>query len=446
MKWRGETAVLKFNKICTMVSFLILSTLAVFSAIITARLPGVFVFILLYVLMMLFAVLTNVKNGKLYLVNNIPKFYLPWIFFSIFVFWGFIENSLPAIRILCCIFIAIILQRSTDWIRVGVKCVALLTGINVFFTYFFFLLPDQYSTMINLYGYIPSGTSGGTAGYRAGITNHYSQNGIYISVFLMIIIMIFIGRNKFKKKEKFSTWDNALWIMFISVTAIALLLTGKRGVLIWSTCAIVFSYFIASQNKLGTFLKIGLIILTALGFLQILIESVPDIGYVFERFQDAGTDVASLERFSMWKLALSKFKNNPVFGNGFFSFRKLYFQNLANIYHPGSDRFQRLDAHNVYFQVLCETGIIGFICYIFAIALLLVKTVNIVRVMAEKGDRDLFTASLISLSLQIFYCIYSFTGNCLYDIVFFFYSLAMAITLALNYDLKKEIREEQDHA
>lgn len=112
-------------------------------------------------------------------------------------------------------------------------------GINVFFTYFFLLFPGTYSYMIELYGYIPTGTSGGTAGYRAGIANHYSQNGICISVFFMLVTVLVMAARTFEednsRKKRLAFWC-------IPISLFALILTGKRGVLLWSIGAIFGTY------------------------------------------------------------------------------------------------------------------------------------------------------------------------------------------------------------
>lgn len=42
-------------------------------------------------------------------------------------------------------------------------------------------------------------------------------------------------------------------------------------------------------------------------------------------------------------------------------------------------------------------------------------------------------AAMLSFCFQIFYLLYSLSGNCLYDMTFYLYIIAMAITGALNF-------------
>ena len=215
------------------------------------------------------------------------------------------------------------------------------------------------------------------------------------------------------------------------------LLTGKRGVLVFSIIAIAFTYLISSKRKVTNTIKIVIGILIALGMLQIMSEFIPEIGFVFERFQSVGDDGSTAERLAMWGLAVNKFVKNPILGNGFWSFRAFYHENLAQIFHYNDARFQYLNAHNVYLQVLCETGVLGEIIYLAAITLTLRQTIKIVRD-CEKISAGLKSAALFSLAMQIFYIIYSFTGNCLYDVVFLFYIFALSVTLCLDKNMRSE--------
>lgn len=171
---------------------------------------------------------------------------------------------------------------------------------------------------------------------------------------------------------------------------------------------------------------------------QLLSESVPEVAYLLSRFETVGEDTASLERLAMWNLAIEKFKDAPIFGNGFWSFRTFFEQNLAQIWHA-NDRFQQLDAHNVYFQVLCETGILGLVIYLLAVGNLLKRTIMLVGKIELFDSVELRFGAMFSLCIQIFYLLYSMSGNCLYDIVFYFYALAAMMTLSLG----KKIEELQ---
>ena len=422
------------KKISYSICFCCLSGLAVFSSLMSSKSMS-FLQKLLLLLMIVFAIASNYDYSKILINKKIPRFYVSWLLFLVFVLYGVTMNFFGSSRIICCVLLALLLCRDTSWIEIMKKCVMFFTGINVLGTYFFLLFPQYYPKMIELYGYIPSGTSKGEAGYRAGIANHYSQNGIYISVFFLILITLMLAR--FKKDKKFLA-NNKILIASVFVTLAALLLTGKRGVLIWSIIAVTVTYMVSDKFKVSTIVRFILIVAVVTLSMYLLSFKIPAITYVFSRFQKAGEDNASLERFEMWKMAIEKFKDNPIFGNGFWKFRQYYSESdLSKIYHHNDERYQNLNAHNVYLQLLCETGVVGLALYLTALGSVLTRTVILVRNMKPDVPESYRFGAMLSMNIQIFYIIYSMTGNCLYDMVFYFYAVALALTMCLSYRSSK---------
>ena len=123
------------------------------------------------------------------------------------------------------------------------------------------------------------------------------------------------------------------------------------------------------------------------------------------------------------------------------NFREQYSTNLAAQFIrdlTDISSYRRLDAHNVYIQVLCEMGIIGFVLYIGAIILLLKYTIKALKYFSKTQDYQYKYAAMLSFCFQIFYLLYSLSGNCLYDMTFYLYIIAMAITGALNFRIDKQ--------
>ena len=424
-----------FHRFWYMISCLLLCIVAVFSAMMSAKLSVVFQFAL-FILMLFSAMLANMEGPKLKIVNRIPVPYGLLIIYCIFAVIGFNGNRFGSLRIVACLIFIFLLMREYEWISIAKHALAVVTGLNVVATYFFYLFPRFYSVMIRIYGYIPAGTSGGKAGYRAGIANHYSQNGIYLSVFVLLLCVILLEKqSRLQGKEKFLR-NNIGFVITIVVSFSALLLTGKRGVLIWLICAFVFTCFAVSKKKIGTIMKMGMVLLVGIGLLQVLIEIVPEVSFVFQRFETAGSDMSSTGRFAMWKLAWNEFKKNPIFGNGFWSYRSAYERELSRVLSATTTRYTKLDAHNVYIQVLCETGIVGEMLYLLAVGSIFKKTFGIVRKIEALENPELRFGILLSLCIQTFYLLYSLSGNCLYDIVFYFYALAVALCFAVDRNLQ----------
>lgn len=410
--------------------------LATLSSLLNRYLPGGMWYAIPPMVLLLF-LLANRLRLKRYL----PAYYIPWGLFFLFAVAGVLlqqfDNLMAAMVMFLCIVMGTLLMRDISWLRTARKLLGFFTGIYVFFTYFFFLFPQTYPVMIKLYGSVPIGTWNGEKGYQAGLADHYSSNGIFISVFLILVVSLWMTSGKKTRSEK---KKRRYLLALILLTAVALLLTTKRGVLVWSIFALVGTYWIVNKKKLRTFLQLVAAALGGCVLLYFLMDKIPALNDVFERFATAGEDGASLERFAMWGLALSMFWENPVFGAGFWSFQKYYAKNLFGIFNNDLRYKDNMAAHNVYFQVLGETGLIGLIVYLIAVGMVLLETIRLAQKYARDANLEIRFAVTFSLGIQFFYLFYSLTGNCLYDIVFYFYGLAMAMTTALKYYDRHSVR------
>ncbi len=84
---------------------------------------------------------------------------------------------------------------------------------------------------------------------------------------------------------------------------------------------------------------------------------------------DIDIDKLGNGRMALWKLAIEAFLNEPIFGNGWCSFKDMA---------PESGNIHATNAHNVYLQLLCETGVVGFCIagtiFVWMLVLVLKKT------------------------------------------------------------------------
>jgi hypothetical protein len=78
-------------------------------------------------------------------------------------------------------------------------------------------------------------------------------------------------------------------------------------------------------------------------------------------------DVTSLVRIMLWVYATKRLIESPVFGMGWGRFNDLYLvmsnTRLSSLAVGGQQVFSAASAHNSYFQLLAETGLIGFGLY-----------------------------------------------------------------------------------
>ncbi len=89
-------------------------------------------------------------------------------------------------------------------------------------------------------------------------------------------------------------------------------------------------------------------------------------------------------RFSLWQLAYTNFKKNPLLGVGYGNFKALEKkEHYANYTHNKGTFANPRRAHNDFVEKLAETGIVGFLLYI---TLFIVPFIWFVKLMRRDGD------------------------------------------------------------
>lgn len=386
--------------------------------------------------------LSNLHNGRLQVRVNVPVYYVCWLLLCVIFSYGFIKREYIIVsKIYFFVVFAFFIYKTQNWWNFFWKTMVALSALSVISTYFFYFFSNAYAVMVDFYGYYPGGTGKLIYGYRAGISGHYSHNTIMIAVFIIMLVCKLLSMQESKDRAR----KRAVCWIAIVFAIIALLMTGKRGTTVWCAVAVLFTVFVNCRNKSRRLAKAILLVVVLVFVLQLASLVIPEVESIIMRVALIGKDVGSLERIAMWSLALNGFLKAPILGIGFTNFRDLYSNELAHLFHDGEEliRFQRLDAHNVYVQVFCETGVVGGIIYLAAVTLLLLQTIRLVRYFSGTDKQVCRLGALCSLCLQVFYLTYSLSGNCLYDCVFYFYGMAMALTMSLSY-AKKESKQRND--
>ncbi|WP_326519620.1 O-antigen ligase family protein [Acinetobacter sp. CAAS 2-6] len=161
---------------------------------------------------------------------------------------------------------------------------------------------------------------------------------IYNSYFLIISIFatwFFLREHKHKN----------IYLAFIFLAFLSILLDGGRS----ATLAYTFFILIVSIfNQLTRFKLLFTYILTWLTYFSII---------HFSNYSSSGLIMIAREttsgRSELWKNAFKCWINNPFFGCGFYQLDK--YSNLPA--HP----------HNLFIQILTETGLLGFSCLAYVI-------------------------------------------------------------------------------
>ena len=106
-------------------------------------------------------------------------------------------------------------------------------------------------------------------------------------------------------------------------------------------------------------------------------------------------------RDQLWNQAIDYFLQNPLTGIGWNNYKKIF-------------TLRETHVHNIYLQLLCETGIIGFLSFIvFFVRSLIISFKNL---KVSRNNSIEFSWILFSLYVQIYFLLYGLSGNPLYDV------------------------------
>ena len=141
-------------------------------------------------------------------------------------------------------------------------------------------------------------------------------------------------------------------------------------------------------------------------------------------------------RFKLYAIAWNFFKESPILGIGWREFSK----EVVNFYNQDS---VLRDAHNVFLQLLCETGIIGFSVFITMFISAITQTIQLAVQSAKNllclSDKTK-TVLIFSLCYQVFFLAYCITGNPLYDLeTVYVYIISVGFSSGIYFRYKEKI-------
>lgn len=148
-------------------------------------------------------------------------------------------------------------------------------------------------------------------------------------------------------------------IYFFFSLIIAILYSSRAAMLLNVLLAMFLIIAYIKRKKMDTrrILKMLLILCIIALILAIIMEILTGlISYSIDRFLSIGNENGSIGRLNMWKHVWNAFSNNPIgygIGNAINS--------IENISHI---RFAEDNVHNLFFQNLLDSGVIGFCLYL----------------------------------------------------------------------------------
>ena len=337
------------------------------------------------------------RGAKVQITTRIPPLLALWI---VSITW--VITTLNISYIIKYVFAILLLYCFCKKKESGMYLVNGLVVVGVIFagaTFLFYFFPNIYlnSVVPKLADYLKETAVIMMRTNRyPGLTGHYSTNGTYLAIgFGAVISTIFCKAGEKKKNSKY--------LIVCLLILGALLLIGKRAHLVFSVAAAFGVYWLSNdKDKVNRLIKLLGIVLVAPILFVIMVNQIPALSNTFNRFSEtADSGDFLMSRGLFYAEAISQFKSHLLLGCGW--------KQMVNLLAH--------DVHNIYIQLLAETGLVGFSFYIILFVSGLLMAVRLVKMAASSTSESIVDKKIIYFAAYyMFFCIlYGFTGNPLYD-------------------------------
>lgn len=205
-------------------------------------------------------------------------------------------------------------------------------------------------------------------------------------------------------------------ILLFAFLGLAMLFTAKRGHVLFLFMAIVICYLLPMKGRqvIARYWKLFLLGLVGAALFitfEDSLASIPFVGRAINTVADymGGLDVSS-SRNKLWTQAIDLFHEHPWIGIGWGDYRTTLLGQKGFV----SDH----DAHDIYLQLLSETGITGLVIFAAFFVFFWSVTRKLYRHCLAASDpvlRSLVPVLHFSILYQTFFLLYGITGNVIYD-------------------------------
>ena len=245
-------------------------------------------------------------------------------------------------------------------------------------------------------------------------------------VFGIAGLVVMLANKETKKKP--------LMLLGVIIFTVGLLLTGKRTSLAGMLLAFLILYYCIAplQKKIGRLLLILIVIAIGFALLPTLANllQIEVLTEIVEAIDGVMNGESLFEyRSTLYSDAIELFRENPLLGIGWKQFRELH------VNYWGYE----LDVHNVYLQLLCETGICGFLLFAIFFVVNLNRAIKLCR-MPLVGQEQ--ACARFMLFVQVFFLLCCVTENELYNISAFAYYFVSCAYVQTRYKREKRQREK----
>ncbi len=243
------------------------------------------------------------------------------------------------------------------------------------------------------------------------IVSLYSNNaGLCASVIPAMGASFFLGYFGQRRRKTI--------LLYGLLIIICIVFTGKRGPLAFSLFSLLLTFYVCTNTKAKIFKWFFalLLVFSVLSVIIALSDSIQNSDW-YVKFSEtikgieSGKDITN-SRTILWRYALKSYKGNELFGVG-------WNQLVKHVPYTDNSGY-RLATHNVYIQLLAETGLAGLILFLLPMAASLVRTWRRAAAsrLPENAGKEERAAAAFALFSQLYFLLYCISGNPLYDSIF----------------------------
>lgn len=345
------------------------------------------------------------------------------------------EGPLMDIIILSCGVLLILFCSLRE--KVYKKCIKIIICFGVLFAFGVYVqrfLPSLYDIFIRI---LPDSLANEIGKVTSeNYTRGFSTNPGFTAGYICAGIIAIMSSINLLEVDKLRLEGKILQkLILIAILLIALFFTGKRGHALFLLLTIAICYILSSKGsdrlkRCGKILSVVLFSTIMLFLFRDFLTKIPLLSRVMDTFHGIieGEDVSSA-RLGLYKWAWRLFTENPLIGIGWGNYRTTVVGNVTFA--------SELDTHNIYLQLLTETGIIGFLCASMTFAVFWVITKNAYYQCLV--DNSINNSSwkqilLFSFAYQTFFLLYGLTGNVFFEQHYqLIYMFACSIVIAYRF-------------
>ena len=283
---------------------------------------------------------------------------------------------------------------------IEIKIIKVFTCIHLFASILVYILPNSVVDSILKILLRDSFSSNYSwrvlANLNPGITSQPGVNAMYLvlSVFLAIAELVI---NKKKNVQN---------VIIIILSYAMIFTTAKRSAILITVIAIIIFWIMVNKNFIrhvstNSIIKSILFVIIIAFVAYYIYNSTNIMQSVVKKITDTKLSGDTMNgRLFLWQIAEDSFKESPIYGVG-----------LKSIYLKTG-----MDVHNVYLQIIAETGIIGFATFVIGIVSIVIKSFsNLNKALVYENDTYIKVAASFGFLLIIYLLVYGFVGNTFID-------------------------------